>query len=249
MEDCSGLPSLPDLLDELNRDVDLSSLEEITQSLLQDIAADLEASAQKANCEESERTSKECLEQMVGSAPELVESDRCESIEHPQKDDKLECEISPYLLLHHDYFAKRNNPKTTTHISKRRQQPHSMKSQNNDSKDKLNAKRKLKDILPKIEDPLVLSVKPEIIVDSCESDLVYGTYDKNTNCIVIVNNDNLRLEEAVTEVTTSENVSSPISMDYLQTPLNSDCSRDSLSPAPSSGYESIGSPSSEMDIW
>ncbi|GJQ76050.1 Xbp1 [Trypoxylus dichotomus] len=51
MEDCTGLPSLPDLLDELNRDVDLSSLEEITQSLLQDIAAELEASAHEANCQ------------------------------------------------------------------------------------------------------------------------------------------------------------------------------------------------------
>ncbi|GJQ84068.1 Xbp1 [Trypoxylus dichotomus] len=251
MEDCTGLPSLPDLLDELNRDVDLSSLEEITQSLLQDIAADLEASAQKANCQEPKRISKECPEQMVGPTSEIVESDRCESVKHSQKEGKkqLECEISQYLLLHHDYFAKRDNPKKTTHINKRRQQPYSMKTQNNESKDKLCTKTKFKEILPKIEDPMVLNVKPDIIVDGCESDLVYGTYDENTNCIVIVNNDNLRLEEAVTEVTTSENVPSPISTNCLQVPANSDCSRDSFSPAPSSGYESIGSPSSEMDIW
>lgn len=52
MEDGTGLPSLPDLLDELSNcqtDVDLTSLEQLTQSLLQDIARDLEAAAQKAD--------------------------------------------------------------------------------------------------------------------------------------------------------------------------------------------------------
>lgn len=53
MEACPSLPSLPDLLDELDTEVDISSLEQLTQTLLQDIARDLEAAAQKADCEVS----------------------------------------------------------------------------------------------------------------------------------------------------------------------------------------------------
>lgn len=178
---------------------------------------------------------------MVGPTSELVESDRCDSL--TDEGDELQSEISQYLLLHHDYFAKRDNTKTM-HKNKRRSQPYNTHTKSNKIKDKLSTKTKYKEILPKI-----VNVKPEIIIDQCESDLVYGTYDENTSCILIVNNDNLRLEEAVTEVTTTENVpGSPLSTNYLQTP-SSDYSRDSLSPAPSSGYESIGSPSSETDIW
>lgn len=53
MEDSTELPSLPDLLDELDTDVDINSLEQLTQSLLQDIARDLEAAAQKTDCQVS----------------------------------------------------------------------------------------------------------------------------------------------------------------------------------------------------
>lgn len=51
MEDCAGMPSLPDLLDELDTEVDVDSLEQLTQSLLEDIARDLEAAAQKTSAE------------------------------------------------------------------------------------------------------------------------------------------------------------------------------------------------------
>ncbi|KAI4462151.1 x-box binding protein 1 [Holotrichia oblita] len=202
----------------------------------------VDLSSRNSETMEPERTTKECPEQMVGPTSELVESDRCDSLS--EESDQLQSEISQYLLLHHDYFAKRDNTKTILK-SKRRSQP----TKCNKSKDKLSTKMKFKEILPKVEEKVIVNVKPEIIVDHCESDLVYGTYDENTSCIVILNNDNLRLEEAVTEVTTTENVpGSPLSVNSLQTP-SSDYSRDSLSPAPSSGYESIGSPSSEMDIW
>lgn len=50
LEDRTDLPNLPDLLDELEADVDVNSLEQLTQSLLQDIARDLEAAVQKADC-------------------------------------------------------------------------------------------------------------------------------------------------------------------------------------------------------
>jgi hypothetical protein len=50
---CCGLLSLPAVLDVLNSDVDISSLEQLTQSLLQDIARDLEAAAEKADIQVS----------------------------------------------------------------------------------------------------------------------------------------------------------------------------------------------------
>lgn len=53
MEDCAAMPSLPDLLDELDTGVDVESLEQLTQSLLEDIARDLEAAAQKTTIEVS----------------------------------------------------------------------------------------------------------------------------------------------------------------------------------------------------
>lgn len=54
MEDPIGMPSLPDLLDELtDTEVDAESLERLTQSLLEDIARDLEAAAQKTSVEVS----------------------------------------------------------------------------------------------------------------------------------------------------------------------------------------------------
>lgn len=47
------LPSLPDLLDELDSEVDFNCLEQLTQSLLQDIARDLEATSQKTDTQVS----------------------------------------------------------------------------------------------------------------------------------------------------------------------------------------------------
>lgn len=52
-QDGAALPSLPDLLDELDTDVDIASLEQLTQSLLQDIARDLEAAAEKTDAQVS----------------------------------------------------------------------------------------------------------------------------------------------------------------------------------------------------
>lgn len=43
IEDTSGMPSLQDLLDELNKDVDIGSLDELTASLLADITNNFDA--------------------------------------------------------------------------------------------------------------------------------------------------------------------------------------------------------------
>lgn len=179
----------------------------------------------------------------MGQTSEHLESVGCGRL---SGEDELESEISPYLLLHHDYFAKRDPKASTKTNNKRRTTTTTTTRPRLTPK---SSKTKFKEILPKTQKPLVLNVKPEIFIDNGDSsDLVYGTYDQ-TNCIVILNQDNLQLDEAVTEVVTSPE-SAPPSPNYLQVPVSSDSSRDSLSsPAPSSGYESLGSPGSEMDIW
>lgn len=185
---------------------------------------------------------------MVGDTPKQLESNRCEGVTTKTK---LESEISQYLLLHHDYFAKPDPTIKSSAQQTRIRRKSQITKRSATNRDKLNRKMKFKEILPKVEkiEPVIVNIKPEIIIDNLDSDMVYGTYNENTNCIVIVNDDNLRLDEAVTEVTTSEPSLTNVDNNYLQTPT-SDYSRDSCSPAPSSGYESIGSPNgSEMDIW
>uniref|UniRef100_A0A1Y1M674 Uncharacterized protein n=1 Tax=Photinus pyralis TaxID=7054 RepID=A0A1Y1M674_PHOPY len=218
LEDSIGLPSLPDLLNGLEQDVDLDSLEELTQSLLQDIAADLEAAAQKTNCEEPIFGGEERGRAVVGPPSEELESSRCVSV---KSEPAIEDEISPYLLLHHNYSAKQPPqpaPKKVKNVKK------------------LNTKTKPKLIMPKIEP-----------VDN--SDILYGTLDESTNCItIIVGDSSLRLSEAVTEVVTTVNNDLHVHEDSVEmldvksqaSPYNSDC-----------GYESLDSPHSmeEPDIW
>ncbi|CAG9865165.1 unnamed protein product [Phyllotreta striolata] len=95
-ESHSELPSLPDLLDELDTDIDFSSLEQLTQSLLQDIARDLEDAAQKTDREEPKIDGNRPAE-MVGQTPTELESGG--------SDKKLENSLSEYLLLYHNYAA------------------------------------------------------------------------------------------------------------------------------------------------
>ncbi|CAG9831144.1 unnamed protein product [Diabrotica balteata] len=100
VENRTDLPSLPDLLDELEADVDLNSLEQLTQSLLEDIARDLEATAQKTSTEES-RSNGSSSGEMVGKTSTELESSGCAT-----NTKSLESDISEYLLLHHNYAAK-----------------------------------------------------------------------------------------------------------------------------------------------
>jgi len=275
VEDCIGLPSLPDLLNELDRDVDIESLEELTQSLLQDIAADLEAAAQKTNCEEPNVGGQDGAGKVVGSSSENLESGRCDSI---KTENGLEQEISPFLLLHHDYSAKQDTQapghklkQEITHKSKKEIYKPSRKIKNT----KLNTKTKLKRIMPKtaqsdcnLETFYIDS--SNVSIDG--SEVLYGTLDESTNCItIIVNDDSLHLGEAVTEITTTdEEEEDEISetcpdqtivlngetnnVETLQLPCKS-ISEDGLSPAYSSdyGYESFDSPHSvdeiEIDVW
>ncbi|KAF2901308.1 hypothetical protein ILUMI_04886 [Ignelater luminosus] len=270
VEDCIGLPSLPDLLNELDRDVDFESLEQLTQSLLQDIAADLEAAAQKTNCQESDAGGSSTVEGMVGLPSENLESGRCDSVKSEKT--VLEQEISPFLLLHHDYSAKQDT-RTQKHPTPTTRQQHAQKQKvvksksclrNKAQNTKLNTKTKLKPIMPKIEHKSNCNLETlyvdtsDISVDA--SDIVYGTLDESTNCItIIVNDDNINLSEAVTEVITTdeeeEEEEQTDVMQRLEVPSSGD--EDGLSPAYSSssdyGYESLDSPHSvddaEMEMW
>jgi len=283
VEDCIGLPSLPDLLNELDRDVDIESLEQLTQSLLQDIAADLEAAAQKTNCQEPDVGGQNRARPVVGSPSEDLESSRCDSV---KSENGLEDEISPFLLLHHDYSAKPESQAQTLKINskitpKNRNKALSVSRDARRNLKKpsthkhLNTKTKLKPIMPKTAqkecnlETLYVNTVPDISMDS--SDVLYGTLDESTNCItIIVNDENLSLSEAVTEVTTTDEVvevddtlSDPTvlltessNVQTLQLPSISE-NLEGLSPAYSSsdcGYESFDSPLSvvndtDLDMW
>ncbi|KAK4875856.1 hypothetical protein RN001_012278 [Aquatica leii] len=240
--DTSGLPSLSDLLNELDKDVDIDSLEQLTQSLLQDIAADLEAAAQKTNCEESNNNREDHKQPVVGSPPKELESSRCGSVE---PEPCLEQEISPYLLLHHNYSAKQEPELIET--------PKRIKTKNAFKKTKLNTKTKPKLIMPKISDPAPVE----------NSDILYGTLDESTNCItIIVDDSSLHLSEAVTEVVTTDSEDNSIivltddsSSNNLQLPSETkDLNQYSPSYSASDcGYESLDSPTcieeNEIDMW
>lgn len=223
MEDCGSLPTLPDLLDELNTEVDLQSLEQITQSLLQDIAADLEAAATKTDFQKP-KIGEHC--KMVGTTPELLEPCRREDV----RDEELESEISKYLRLYHDYSAKpqQNKENKKCNIAQRK----TIKTNRNTSffrtnSNKLSTKAKLKNIKPKLSQKPSSSIIvneniPKKTNEALESsEYVYGTYDEANNCItIIVNEDDIRLEEAITEVTTTSDLSSDCSI-TSESPLES----------------------------
>lgn len=244
MEDHTDLPSLPDLLDELNTDVDINSLEQLTQSLLQDIARDLETAAQETDCQESVSVGQDSSAEVVGEAPEELESGGCEVLDDNRK--SLEKDISEYLLLHHNYAAK---PPTQ-----------------NVRKSKTTNRRKLKAIRPKVAtnvsntNKLAIDLNTPIIIaehDINSSDILYGTYDDSNGVTIIVDNNDIPVSEAVTEIVSKDSQS--CSDDAIAAVDNSLLSvptiLGNLSPRSTSssdnGYESVGSPQSlsDLDIW
>lgn len=167
---------------------------------------------------------------MVGTSPEQLESSVCERLK-PQ-DDPLERDISQFLLLHHDYAAKPQDEPT-----KRTKKPN-----------RINTKSKLKKIRPKIEP------KTTIPSPNNSEEVIYGTYDEKNNCItIIVSDDSLKLDEAVTEVASApEEVGQ-----YLSIPGNASPSSPGTnirSDSSDCGYESLDSPHSftaekDVDMW
>ncbi|XP_018336858.2 uncharacterized protein LOC108745220 isoform X1 [Agrilus planipennis] len=199
MEDCFGLPSLPDLLNELDNDVDIESLEKLTQSLLQDIAADLEAASQKTNNEESVALQEyKVNKRVVGSTSENVESSGCESV--VVSDKKLEDEIAPFLLLHHNYSAKPDTEPLKKIQNQKLKESYSRRLyQRKKDKKEIDKKSKFKVIQPKIVSDSQKSLDSKLK----EPEEVYGSLEGNSDSIMIVM-ENKKLNEAVSELVSSD---------------------------------------------
>ncbi|KAJ8940502.1 hypothetical protein NQ318_004441 [Aromia moschata] len=231
----TDLPSLPDLLDELNTDVDINSLEQLTQSLLEDIARDLENAAQKTENQESASNMQASNREVVGTTSKELESDGCEVL----KDNKnsLETDISEYLLLHHNYAAK-------------------PPSNNSKNIKKSCTRQRMKAIRPKLNKSVSrirkLAVDHNMPIITVENDVPENIIlDDSMNCVTFVLDHNgVPVRDAVTEVSVeSDDDSSRTTLAVPSSLVGS------ASPASTSssdfGYESLDSPnsSSEMDLW
>jgi putative methionine-R-sulfoxide reductase with GAF domain len=218
--------------------VDISSLEQLTQSLLQDIARDLEAAAEKADIQEQVACQENSSGQVVGASPKQLESGGSDLLT-TEKPDPLIKDISEYLLLHHNYSAK---PQEKSHKINRART----------STNKVGKIKKPKEILPK-----VVATNTEIdtnklasyvdVAETEQADVVFGTYDESTNCITIIVDDGVCLNNVTDgEVILEDD-------NRLTVP---ECEVRSSSPHSSSssdyGYESLGSPESFAeadDVW
>lgn len=158
---------------------------------------------------------------MVGSTSKQLEPSICASIEpQQQQHNSLEDDISQYLLLHHDYAAK---PETEPKRSKR---------------------RKMKEIRPKTQKPVVLQPTVQTTTDGQE--VLYGTYDQDTNCItILVNGEATPLSEPITEVITTIPETTAITQQLLTVPeMKNPSSPGVHSDSSDCGYESYDSPHS-----
>lgn len=188
----------------------------------------------------------------MGEAPKQLEPSVCERLKPDP--DQLEQDISQYLLLHHDYAAKA--PSTTP-------KPARKHPQLSTKKHTYSARSKLKEIRPKTSKHKNVEVAPQVPASVLPSspEVLYGTYDESTNCItIIVNDDSVPVDEAITEITTTD-VEMPdentCSMSFLSIPSDVQVKSPSgsvLSDSSDCGYESIDSPHSleeeeDMAVW
>lgn len=91
------MPSLQDLLDELNKDVDIGSLDELTASLLADITNNFDAVGEDVKSQDTTRESGD---------PGQVVGPPSEQLEPPGNGKSVSAIASPFPLLHHDYSCK-----------------------------------------------------------------------------------------------------------------------------------------------
>lgn len=244
LEDGAVLPSLPDLLDELETDaVDLNALEQLTQTLLEDIARDLESAAQTAADQESTVNRKHISREVVGTPSKLLEPSRNEVLDNNKS---LEHDISEYLLLHHNY-AKPQPKDSTTPC---RKSPSSTKKPKN-IRPKVHTKAK------RAIENKIISVQSEnkIMVQGSmqDSEVMYGSFDENTNIITIfVDDDSVPLNEVtVTNDNILDNTNTPVAPDVSNSLTIPKIDNGNLSPRSDLGYESLDSPvsNSDMDSW
>lgn len=251
-------------------DVDVEQLERLAESLLADIARDLEESNQETTREGCFTEQHTVPAKVVGKTSECVEPSVSEDTP-VNGDASIEQAISPYLVLHHHNYAAKPCTETNYHFKKHNLMSSTHYRQNRN----VHNGRKLKKIRPKTanKSEKVLPKNPEIRL-SCPDQIssqknvapefLYGTFDTDSNCITIIVNDenDLLLNESVTEVVPltpadhrgdysfEMNVEENDSMSTLMPhspsgSFTSDCNSSlSLSPSHSSGYESIDSPRS-----
>uniref|UniRef100_A0A2M4CYJ6 X-box-binding protein 1 n=1 Tax=Anopheles darlingi TaxID=43151 RepID=A0A2M4CYJ6_ANODA len=251
VEDHCHMPTLQDMLD----DFDISQLEELAESLLADVGADLESTDRTGSpsSTEDDGTGGRLSRSVVGSAAELVESGG------PATDAG-----SRLILTTHNYSKspfyelapKVEPPPLATASAPDQQQHHTIDSSTN-------------------VEPAIPEDQPLILTNS-SSETLYGTYDNDTNCITIVlteEEDEDRLEGATVKlenelemscdanvvdqeetVTTGLEMMSPLTirppspLQELLSPIapHGLKSPGGFSSVSDAGYESIGSPTHSL---
>lgn len=78
-ENCSDIPTVPDIFADLDTELDIEKLEEFAQSLLQDITADMEATSAQKQITTSD-IQQDNPRKVVGASSKQLESSRGESI-------------------------------------------------------------------------------------------------------------------------------------------------------------------------
>jgi len=185
------LPFLQDLIDELNKDINIGGLDELTQSLLADIASNLDAVDQDVKPQNTIGESDSSGE-MVGSTQEQLEpSGNGSSV----NGESTPSDLAEFLLLHHDYSCK---PPAPTRITRN--------------------KNKLKPIRPKnnVQTPKVVV---ERIPEVPEAATLCGYYDEGENCITIIVDDDQDINETVAQLQEQIKETNTISNDNLLNPL------------------------------
>lgn len=172
---------------------------------------------------------------MVGQTSKQLESSRGEGLEEPKEITAVEQDISEYLLLHHNYAKIRPReitPAKTSHPSTPRKSNHK------------SVKPKSKKSTPPA---VIVQPAPDISLqlETPQNDVMYGTFDENTNTITILV-DNVPMNEVVLE---SSEIPALDSSSCLSAPESS--SEGGLSPRSDLGYESLDSPGhiSDFDSW
>ncbi|KAK0085574.1 hypothetical protein PV325_004846 [Microctonus aethiopoides] len=175
-EDTDALPPLDELFGDIQSDDYLERLEELAESLLREVTAEVEANVEGSSKQIAvkEDTTEESndTKRMVGKTSKNVEtSSTCGSV-NTYKSYPISTTELPGVIQHQQQSIPTS---------------------------------KLPGLIPKGSFKREIEVKQEPIVN--DMDTVYGTYDEATNCITIIypgDDDNVRIEECVQEITSEE---------------------------------------------
>ncbi|CAH1154294.1 unnamed protein product [Phaedon cochleariae] len=244
-EDRSELPSLQDLLDELDVDVDIDSLEQLAHGLLQNVAKDLEEAAQEAD-----RQASSDFGQMVGQTPAKLEPHGHALLNKEEEEgESSETDFSEYLLLHHNYAAKPPaSPKK--HKKTKKFKPIRPKTNISDTKnivtiyvnDNTACVETTPDVNCRLSEPQNVKICEATSSVTCCS-------PKPQNAMICESTSSVTCCSPAPQNAMICEDTSPINC-HLTVPQNVICLSPMSCSSSDHGYESIGSPSSiEEDIW